>query len=93
MVSGSIGENMILINVQPSTGTTARFVRSPTHPPALVVTDGPTTVYFGAGLGAPGLGHAADFADHLVTAAEQWSASCRELAAPATTRPYVEHGP
>lgn len=80
---------MIRVDVQPSPSTIVRCVQSPHHAPALVVTDGPTTVAFRPGADVVALGHAAEFAQTMAEAADRWSDACAELARPSRGRPYL----
>lgn len=86
-MSGAV--DMIMVNVQPSVSTSVRFVRSATQPPALLVTDGPTSVLFGAGPGTPGLTQLADFAERLRVQVDQWADECAGVAASSGVRPYL----
>jgi hypothetical protein len=79
-----------MVSVQPTASTSVRFVCSATQPPALLVTDGPTSVLFGPGPGTPGLSQAAEFAERLRVQVEQWADACAQVSAAPGVRPYVD---
>src|SRR5215475_12899111 len=79
----------VIIMVQPSAGTTARFVRNTVEPPWLVIDDGTTTVVFCPANIVGGLTEAAQFAELLIQRATEWESGCRHaLAATETKEPF-----
>jgi len=86
----------MIIMLQPSAGTWARFVHNPGEPPSLMIQDGTSILVLRpADLGG-GLVAAAEFAEALIQAVSEWESGCRRtLAATPTTGspeiPSVRH--
>jgi hypothetical protein len=79
----------VIMMVQPSAGTSARFVRNAVEPPSLVIDDGTTTVVFCPANIAGGLTEAAQFAQALALVVGEWEAGCRgALAATESEDPF-----
>jgi hypothetical protein len=79
----------VIVMVQPSAGTSARFVRSTVEPPSLVIDDGTTTVVFCPANIVGGLTEAAQFAELLIQGVSEWESGCRRaIAATETKDPF-----